>query len=39
MALERSESPLLVAVVGPTATGKSKLAIEVAKRFSGEVVS
>ena len=39
MVLETSESPLLIAIVGPTATGKSKLAIEVAKRFNGEVVS
>ncbi len=39
MALETSESPLLVAIVGPTATGKSTLAIEVAKRFNGEVIS
>ena len=39
MTLETSKSPLLVAIVGPTATGKSNLAIEVAKRFNGEVVS
>ena len=39
MALETRKSPLLVAIVGPTATGKSHLAIEVAKRFNGEVVS
>jgi tRNA dimethylallyltransferase len=31
--------PLLVAIVGPTATGKSSLAIALAKRFDGEVVS
>jgi tRNA dimethylallyltransferase len=29
----------LVAVVGPTATGKSRLAIELARRFGGEVVA
>lgn len=31
--------PLLLAVVGPTATGKSRLAIELAKRVGGEVVA
>lgn len=29
----------LVVVVGPTGSGKSKLAVEIAKRFNGEVVS
>ena len=31
--------PSLVAVVGPTATGKSALGIALAKRFGGEIVS
>lgn len=31
--------PKVVAVVGPTASGKTSLSIELAKRFSGEVVS
>lgn len=31
--------PLLVAVVGPTATGKSALGIALAQRFNGEVVA
>jgi tRNA dimethylallyltransferase len=31
--------PRLVAIVGPTATGKSALGIALAKRFGGEVVS
>lgn len=31
--------PRLVAVVGPTATGKSALGIAIARRFDGEVVS
>ena len=39
MVLETSELPVLVAIVGPTATGKSTLAIKVAQRFNGEVVS
>ncbi len=29
----------IIAVLGPTASGKTRLAIEIAKRFSGEVVS
>jgi len=37
--LEVNQSPLLVAIVGPTATGKSTLAIKIAQRFDGEVVS
>ncbi|GAA4124806.1 tRNA (adenosine(37)-N6)-dimethylallyltransferase MiaA [Knoellia locipacati] len=32
-------SPLVVAVVGPTASGKSELALRVAERVGGEVVS
>ena len=35
----RSASPILVAIVGPTATGKSALGLAVAERFDGEVVS
>lgn len=31
--------PKVVAVVGPTASGKTSLSIEIAKRFSGEVIS
>ena len=31
--------PRLVAIVGPTATGKSALGISLAKRFDGEIVS
>jgi len=37
--LGTAEAPFLVAIVGPTATGKSTLAIKVAQRFDGEVVS
>ena len=29
----------LIAIVGPTATGKSKLALELARRFDGEIVN
>ena len=28
----------VIAVVGPTASGKSALAIELAKRFDGEII-
>lgn len=31
--------PLLVVILGPTASGKSSLAIELAQRFEGEIVS
>src|SRR3954466_13307178 len=31
--------PLLVAIVGPTASGKTALSVAVAERFSGEIVS
>jgi tRNA dimethylallyltransferase len=33
------ERPPLVAIVGPTATGKSALALAVAERYGGEIVS
>ncbi|MFG6115030.1 tRNA (adenosine(37)-N6)-dimethylallyltransferase MiaA [Halobacillus sp. MO56] len=31
--------PTVVSVVGPTAVGKTKLGVEIAKRFNGEVIS
>ncbi|MGP4075174.1 tRNA (adenosine(37)-N6)-dimethylallyltransferase MiaA [Halobacillus sp. K22] len=31
--------PLVISVVGPTAVGKSKLGVEIAKRFEGEIIS
>src|SRR3989338_9277156 len=31
--------PKLVVIVGPTASGKTALGIEIAKRFGGEVIS
>lgn len=34
-----SELPAVVAIVGPTASGKSALAMRVAERFGGEIVS
>ena len=33
------EKPRIVAIMGPTASGKTALAVAVAKRFNGEVVS
>lgn len=33
------DKPLVVAVVGPTASGKTALAVEIAKKYNGEVVS
>ena len=37
--LRRGRQSLVVAVVGPTATGKSDLAIALARRLGGEVVN
>ena len=31
--------PQIICVVGPTATGKTKMGVALAKRFNGEVVS
>ena len=33
------QKPKIIAVVGPTASGKTALAVEIAKRVSGEVIS
>ena len=35
---EVASAPVLV-VTGPTATGKTRLAVELARRFQGEIVS
>jgi tRNA dimethylallyltransferase len=37
--LNTARDPLLVVILGPTASGKSALAMEVAEQFSGEIVS
>jgi tRNA dimethylallyltransferase len=37
--LPTSPDPLLVVILGPTASGKSALAVTLAERFSGEIVS
>ncbi|NLB16271.1 MAG: tRNA (adenosine(37)-N6)-dimethylallyltransferase MiaA [Clostridiales bacterium] len=34
-----TDIPKVIAVTGPTATGKSELAIELARRFDGEIIS
>ena len=36
---KRSTLPKIIAIVGPTASGKSDVAVELAKKFGGEVVS
>ncbi len=38
MKIEDTKIPLIV-VVGPTASGKTEIAVEIAKRYNGEVVS
>lgn len=35
----RKDIPKIIAIVGPTASGKSDLAIELAKKYQGEIVS
>jgi len=37
--MKRNELPLLIVVLGPTASGKSALGIELARRLHGEIVS
>ncbi len=37
--IERNKNKKLVVILGPTASGKSKLAIKLAKKFNGEIVS
>jgi len=39
MARERKNQPKLVVILGPTACGKTKLAVNLAKAFNGEIVS
>lgn len=38
-AIESSITPPIVAIVGPTAVGKSRMAMELAERFDGEIIS
>jgi tRNA dimethylallyltransferase len=37
--LSRSAEPLLVAIVGPTGSGKTALSLAIAERFEGEIVN
>lgn len=37
--MTNQNKPFLVVVVGPTASGKTELSIEIAKKFNGEVIS
>ncbi len=39
MGIKRNNNPKIVVVLGPTASGKSDLAVHLAKKFNGEVVS
>ncbi len=39
MTVSTQPEPLLVAILGPTASGKSALAVTLAQRFDGEIVS
>lgn len=35
----KSHKPKIIALVGPTASGKTALSVEIAKRFGGEIIS
>ncbi|TGV04267.1 tRNA (adenosine(37)-N6)-dimethylallyltransferase MiaA, partial [Mesorhizobium sp. M8A.F.Ca.ET.173.01.1.1] len=35
----QSDKPFIIALVGPTAVGKTELSIELAKKFNGEIIS
>jgi tRNA dimethylallyltransferase len=37
--MQKNRKPKVIAIVGPTASGKSGLAIEIAKKYNGEVIS
>ena len=37
--MQKQVKPKIIAVVGPTASGKSALAVELARKFNGEVIS
>jgi len=37
--VNEKEKPKLIVVLGPTASGKSELAVKIAKKFSGEIIS
>lgn len=37
--MDQSSSPPLIAVVGPTGSGKSELALRIAEEFSGEIIN
>lgn len=39
VATSRAQKPKLLVIVGPTASGKSKLAMKTAKQFNGEIIS
>jgi tRNA dimethylallyltransferase len=39
MGIKRNNNPKIVVVLGPTASGKSDLSVQLAKKFNGEIVS
>jgi len=36
--MNKIQPPLIVFIIGTTASGKTKLSIELAKRFNGEII-
>src|SRR3989344_2626769 len=37
--MKNSKPPKILVIIGPTATGKSELAVKLAKKYNGEVIS
>ena len=37
--MSNTDKPFLIVIVGPTASGKTELSIELAKRCNGEIIS
>ncbi|MFY9461848.1 MAG: isopentenyl transferase family protein, partial [Candidatus Sungiibacteriota bacterium] len=37
--MKRTAKPKIIVIVGPTASGKSELAVALARRFGGEIIS
>ena len=37
--MQKLQQPLLVVILGPTASGKTSLSLQLAEHFSGEIVS
>ena len=39
MAAKNQDSPVMITILGPTATGKTRLAAQVAQQVNGEIIS